>query len=188
MPSPQNAGEPTPRGTIKAPQDFAAGIFLIVLALIGYFGAFSLSMGKLSTVGPGMLPKVVAIIIGAFGVLLVVESLLSRGSRLEAWSLRGMVFVLGAALVFAATIRPLGLAISGPLAVIISSFADAEHKLRSTLIFAVIMTIFCGLLFKEALNLPIPFDSLDLLKPLHGPYAALKSALRGLFLTIIGRG
>lgn len=188
MSSPQKAGNGGPRGAIKSPQDFAAGIFLIVLAAIGYFGAFSLSMGKLSTVGPGMLPKVVAALIAAFGLLLIVESLLARGSTLERWSLRGIAFVLGAALIFAATIRPLGLVIAGPLAVIISSLADPDNKIGTTLIFASIMTLFCGLLFKEALNLPIPFDSLDLLKAVHGPYVALKGALKGLFLMLIGRG
>lgn len=176
------------RGAIKSPQDFGAGLFLLGLALVGYFGAFSLSTGQLSTVGPGMMPKVVAVLIGVLGVLLVVQSLLTRGAGLDRWVLRNMVFVLGAAIVFAFSIRPLGLVIAGPLAVIISSLADPDNRIGPTIIFALIMTTFCGLLFKEALNLPIPFDPLDLMKALHGPYVALKLAIKGFFLTLIGRG
>jgi Tripartite tricarboxylate transporter TctB family len=176
------------RGAIKSPQDFGAGLFLIGLALVGFFGAFSLSTGQLSTVGPGMMPKVVAVLIGAFGILLVVQSFLVRGHVLDRWILRNMLFVLGAAVVFAFTIRPLGLVIAGPLAVIISSLADPENRIGPTIIFAVIMTAFCGLLFKEALNLPIPFDPLDLFKFLHGPYVTLKLAIKSFFLMLIGRG
>ena len=37
----------TPRGLIKSPQDFAAGLFLIVFALIALYGAWDLKFGQL---------------------------------------------------------------------------------------------------------------------------------------------
>ena len=45
---------------------------------------------------------------------------------------------------------------------------------------AVVVTLACGFLFKELLNLPIPFDVVGILGPLHGPYEALKAAAEAL--------
>src|SRR5262245_66124826 len=90
---------------IKSQLDLAAGLLLIGLALIGYFGSLGLRFGQLTSVGPGLLPRSVAVLIGAFGAGLVLMSFLSVGPRLERWHLRGPFFVLGSVVVFALTIR-----------------------------------------------------------------------------------
>jgi len=141
---------------VKAPQDMAAGIFLLVIAAFGFIGAWKLSMGQASGVGPGMMPKMVALLVAAFGIFLIVQSFLVRGEQLERWSIRGIVFILGSLLVFAATVRTLGLAFAGPLAVIMSAYAERDVRLRETIIFAVLLTAACVLLFKFVLRLPIP--------------------------------
>lgn len=156
------------RGALKSPQDFAAGIFLIVFAAIGYFGAIGLKFGQMRGIGPGLMPQITALLLGFFGLVLIVTSFISRGSLLERWSIRGPFFILGAVLLFAATIRgadfpslglkfpALGLVVSGPLAVIFSSFADKSTRWVEVIIFAASITAFCVLLFKFALRLPIP--------------------------------
>ena len=94
-----------PACIIKSSLDFAGGLFLLGFAAVGYIGGFSLPFGQLSGIGSGLLPKVVAVLVGAFGVLLLVQGLLLEGDRLERWASRGPVFVLGGVLVFAVTIR-----------------------------------------------------------------------------------
>jgi hypothetical protein len=143
-------------GLLKSPQDFAAGIFLIVLAAVGILGSLELSFSTTSGVGPGMMPRAVGFLVAIFGVLLVVQGFFVRGEGLDRWSVRGLIFVLGAALAFAWTIRPLGLIVAGPLAVIISAFADRDTKWIEVVVFGVVMTLFCIGLFSYALNLPIP--------------------------------
>ena len=69
---------------------------------------------------------------------------------------RGPIFVLGAVIMFAMSVRTLGLAIAGPLAVIISAFADKDSRPVEVLVFAAIMSVGCIALFKYALRLPIP--------------------------------
>jgi Tripartite tricarboxylate transporter TctB family len=142
--------------------DVAAGIFLIVLAGLGYVGSLNLDFGQMRGIGPGLMPKVSAALVGAFGILIVVQGLISKGDRMEPWSWRGIVFVLGAVLVFAATVRSLGLAFAGPLAVIISSLADRDTRAIEVVLFAIGLTALCVGMFKYALRLPIPLAPLIL--------------------------
>jgi hypothetical protein len=193
------APQPDARGVIKSPFDFAGGLFLIGLAALGLAGGFTLPTGTLSGIGSGFMPRVVAILVGAFGVLLVVQAFLLKGDRLERWHLRGPVFVLGAVLVFAMLIRgstlsfggfagipllptvripALGLIVAGPLAVMVSAFADKSTKPLEIAVFGVVMTLLCGILFKELLNLPIPFDPAGLIPdPVYRAYLGTKSAI-----------
>jgi len=179
----RDASNRAPRGAaIRSPIDFAGGLFLLAIAAFGYAGAFALPFGQLSGIGSGLLPKVVAVLVAAFGAVLVVQSLMITGDRLEQWSIRAPLYVLASVLVFAATVRSLGLIVAGPLCFIAAAFADRDSRPLEAMIAAVVATLVCGFLFKELLGLPIPFDATGILGPLHGPYEALKAAAKALVL------
>ena len=170
------------RGLLKSPIDFAGGLFLIGLAAVGYAGGFSLPFGQLSGIGSGLMPKTVALLVAAFGVMLLAQGLFIQGDRLEAWAVRGPIFVLGGVLVFAVTIRPWGLIVAGPLSVIVSALADKDSRPVELALVSMALTLVCGLMFKEMLNLPIPFDPAGLIpEPIFHAYVGLKSAIGQLF-------
>jgi putative tricarboxylic transport membrane protein len=139
-----------------ARQDFVAGLVVMAVAAFAFWQGFDLPIGTFGGVGPGMLPRGLAVFLGALGALLMVSAFVEEGQRLEAWSIRGPVLVLGAMVAFGLTVRPLGLIIAGPLAVVIGAFASDEVRWGETLIFGVLMTALCIGLFKFALGLPIP--------------------------------
>jgi Tripartite tricarboxylate transporter TctB family len=141
---------------LKAPQDFAAGIFIIAIATVGIVASLNLNFKTSTGVGPGMMPRATGLILVALGLVLVINSFFVRGEGLDRWSIRGMVFVLGSALLFGWTIRSLGLVVAGPLAVVVSAFADRDTKWIEVIIFAVVMTFACIALFSWGLKLPIP--------------------------------
>lgn len=141
---------------VRGPQEAGAGLFLIALALFTLWQTSELTVGSLRSVGPGMLPWLLGWLCGLCGVVLLVLAFTKDGERLQRWSLRSPIFILGAAIVFGLTIRPLGLVVAGPLAVILGSFASRETRLVEAVIFAAVMTTFCLLLFKVLLTLPIP--------------------------------
>lgn len=196
-------GHPPGAGPIKSALDFGAGVFLIGMGLTGLLGGFDLPFGTLSGIGSGLLPRVVSILVIAFGLLLVLQSLLVEGDRLERWHLRGPVFVLGAVLLFAVLIRgstltlggfaglpavasvkvpPMGLLVAGPVAVIFASFADRQTRMVEIAVFAIIMTLLCGILFKELLGLPIPFDPAGIVPDfLNQAYVGTKGAIGHVF-------
>jgi putative tricarboxylic transport membrane protein len=144
---------PGPRGVSR---DVAAGLFLLLLAAGAYVACSDLAIQEAGAVGPGLMPKGVALLTAGFGLLILVVGLLSGGGRLEAIALRGPIFVLGAVAVFAATIRPLGLAVAGPLAMIIAACADRDVRIVEIAVFAAVMSGLCIGLFKYLLQLPIP--------------------------------
>ncbi len=154
------------RGLVKSPEDMAAGLFLLLFAVVLFWGAWDLRIGQLRNVGAGLMPKVTAFLLGVFGLALMVQSVITHGSTLQRWSIRGPVFVFGSILIFAATIRgldfgafkvpALGLAVAGPLAVFISAIADPETRYKEAAVYAVVLTAACALVFKFALRLPIP--------------------------------
>jgi hypothetical protein len=137
-------------------RELLAGIFLLVSAAIAYYGAWPLDAGSMSGVGAGLMPKAVAIGVAAFGVYLVGLGAFGSSERIDGFSFRGIIFVLGAILAFAATVRPLGLLVAGPLSMIIAAIADPDTRPVEIVVFTASMTVACYLLFKLLLRLPIP--------------------------------
>lgn len=167
----QQAGAET-RGFVKSPQDMFAGLFIIAFGIFCLWASSNLTGGRGANLGPGSFPRGLSFLLMIVGAVIVVQALTVVGPRLEAWSIRGPVFVLGSVIVFAATIRgttlnipglgrtdllpPLGLVVAGPLALILASLAAPDRNWPQTILFAGCMTAFCILLFKVALRLPIP--------------------------------
>jgi len=144
------------RRWIRSPRDFLAGLSLVALAAFALTTTAGLDAGALRGLGPGMLPRSVATGVGAVGLAVVALSLLRRGPPIGRWPLRGPLFVSLGVVAFALTIRTLGLAVAGPLVVVVSGFASAETRPKELVVFALVMTAFCVGLFRYALSLPIP--------------------------------
>jgi hypothetical protein len=157
---------PTRAGPIRSPQSLVAGLVLVALAALALWLTSDLSRGTLRAMGPALLPVWLAVGVGLCGLILAGTSFVTQGQALDRWSLRGPVFVILAIVAFALTIRPfslgvlsvpgLGLAVAGPLAIIIAGYATHEARLRDLLILALLLTPFCMILFGDLLNLPIP--------------------------------
>ena len=137
-------------------QDFVGGLMVIATAGFAFWQAAELPMGTLGGMGPGMLPRGLAVLLALLGILLVIDAMIEGEKRLERWSIRGPVLVLGAAVAFGLAVRPLGLIVAGPLAIVISAFASDEVRWGETLLVGGLITTFCIGLFKFALGLPIP--------------------------------
>jgi hypothetical protein len=144
------------RRLIRSPQDAAAGVFLLALAAVAFWQSLGLAAGTLNQLGPAMVPRGLAVGLGLCGLALLASAFLTAGARLERWSLRGPLMILGAAVAFGITVRPLGLAVAGPLAIVGGALASRDSRWVETALFGIIMTAFCLVLFKLLLGLPIP--------------------------------
>jgi putative tricarboxylic transport membrane protein len=148
---------PAPRrGLVRAPQNLAAGLALLAVAGLALWASGDLEVGTLRAVGPGMMPRAVAALIGVFGAGLAAASLVRPGSPLTPPSLRGPLFVTLAVVSFALTIRSPGLVAAGPLVAVIGGAASEEARPRELVVFGLLVTAFCVVLFRYLLRLPIP--------------------------------
>jgi putative tricarboxylic transport membrane protein len=92
----------------------------------------------------------------AFGMILLGVVLAYFGLRdpVRRVMVRGPIFLVLAVIVFAETIRPMGLVFATFVTVMVSALATPEARWRETVIWGVVLTIFCSLLFPYALALP----------------------------------
>ncbi len=144
------------RGRVRSPRDLLAGATLVALAAFALWSGARLEGGTLRAMGPAMLPRAVAAATGVCGLLLVLFSFLRVGGALGRWPLRGPLFVCLAVIAFSLTIRSVGLALAGPLVVIVGGAASPESRPKELVVFAIVMTALCIALFRYVLSLPIP--------------------------------
>lgn len=147
-------------------QSTAGGLAMLALAGVALWSTRGLDMGTLGQMGPGFLPRALAGAVGLCGLALVGFGTVRAGERISGFSLRGALLVPLAIVLFALTIRPvdiglattpgLGLAVAGPLTVLVGGFATPEARLRELIPVALLLNAFCIVLFGDLLNLPIP--------------------------------
>jgi putative tricarboxylic transport membrane protein len=150
-----NAGRLGPL-RIRAPQKFVAGIALVGICAFVLWAVDDLSEGTIQLMGAAMFPRVLGILLGISGVILVADSLLRDGEGLEKLALRGPVLVTAGIILFALTIRTLGLAVAGTLALVVSGFATEEARPAEVAIFAAAITFGCIILFRYLLGMAVP--------------------------------
>ena len=141
-------------GFVRAPQDFYGGLALIALALFALYAGSDLSGMQGFSFGPGTAPRLFAFLLIGFGIGIMVMGVMFDGPRLERWSIRGTILTTASILVFAATVRPLGLIISSFAAFMVSAAATSETRWVEAAIAGVAMSAFCAILFPYILNLP----------------------------------
>jgi hypothetical protein len=159
-------GQPQSGGTSRFNQSVAGGLVLIALAAFCIYATRALDQGTLSSMGPGVLPRWLAVMVGACGILLLIAGLAAGDEPIVGFSARAAILVPLSIIAFALTVRPvdiggfqtpgLGLVVAGPLAVLIGGYASPEARLKELLPLALILTGFCIALFGDLLNLTIP--------------------------------
>ncbi len=144
------------RGRVRSPQDLVAGASLLAVSAFALWAVRDLPAGRLAAVGPGLLPRAIAVLLGLAGLAVSVASFRREGEALGRWPWRGPLFVSLGVVGFALTIRAPGLAVAGPLVVLVAGAASPETRPRELVVFALAVTAFCVVLFRYLLHLPIP--------------------------------
>ncbi len=195
---------------ISNPRDFLAGLILLALALFALWAARDLPGMHGFAFGPGTAPRMFAMLLGGFGILIMLTGVLTKGPGVESFAIRGVLlgtvlvvafvlvsffssklmtsfgfrqgdtvlaalvalvlaivlargydrgplYVTAGTLIFAGTIRPLGLILASFISIVVCSAGTMEVRWRETVIAAAALTLFCALLFPYALNLPFAF-------------------------------
>jgi putative tricarboxylic transport membrane protein len=139
---------------VQSPQDVYGGMALILVSLIAFVASNDLPGMRGFAFGPGTAPRLFAATLALLAIGVVITGFLTSGPDVTPYKFRGVLFIIGAILCFAATIRPLGLVIAAFSTMVICAAAADDVKWRETLVVAAVITAFCSVLFPYGLNLP----------------------------------
>lgn len=136
-------------------KDLWSGLMLIVIGGGALFIARNYQFGSSLRMGPGYFPTVLGALLVLFGLYFVGQGLRSNAEKLEGtWSLRALIILPLSLVLFGLLIDRAGF-IPAMLALIIgSATASTQFRLVEVLLFSVILTFSCVVVFIWLLGLP----------------------------------
>lgn len=143
------------RARINVP-DLAFAAFLVALGALAFALASPLSVGTAAAMGPGYVPRGLAILIMVYGLVLGLRALVAGRLVFPAVELRPLLLILGSVALFAVLLPIAGLAVTSFALVLCAGYAAYDVRFRENAIAALMLTAFAIVLFVVALGLPIP--------------------------------
>jgi len=144
---------------IKSQRDFWSGMVFLVVGIVFAVGARNYSLGTSARPGPGYLPLMLSVIMAILGAIVIFKALTIEtegGDPIGHVAWRPLIIIVAAISVFGITITWLGMIISIPILILISSFAGDEFHWRDVLINSIVLTVASWLIFIVGLKLTIP--------------------------------
>ena len=140
---------------IRNPQDFYGGLGIVGISLLAFWASRRLPGTQGFAFGPGTAPRLFAGLLGISGLAVMAIGLLTDGPKVQRYAIRGPVIVTAAVIFFALALRPLGLVITAYVTIVLTATASNQIRWLETLIWAAVLTLFCALLFRYGLGLPL---------------------------------
>ena len=135
--------------------DLAFGIFLIALGALAFALASELTVGSAGSMGPGYVPRGLALLIMIYGAVLALSAAFAGWQAFPAIALRPLLLILAAVALFAVLLPIAGLALTSFAVVICAGLAAYDARLHENAVLAVALAAFAVVLFVSVLGLPI---------------------------------
>ena len=144
--------------SMEKPRDVVGGVAVMAIGAGFLLFGQELEMGTSFRMGPGYFPTILSIVMIGLGAGITVQALreLSQENSFGLIPWRGLVLIIGAPLVFAATLLGFGLAPAVLMVVFATAWASRYASLRGSLPLSIGLSAFCALLFIRLLGLPLP--------------------------------
>jgi uncharacterized membrane protein len=137
-------------------KDFLAGLLMLAIGGIGFYMALDYPFGTTQRMGPGYFPRVLALILMGFGVVVLLSGLKTKVAVKGAWGWRALACITVALYVFGWTMDRLGFIPALVAMFFVSAYAGHEFKLKEVVILTALMVPFAIGVFIYALGLPYP--------------------------------
>jgi Tripartite tricarboxylate transporter TctB family len=141
---------------IRSTKDFWTGLIYIFFGVSTILIARDYGMGTGVKMGPAYFPTILGGLLSAIGAIAVIRSFIVPGTPISAFAFKGLILVIVSTLLFGFVVRGAGLAVALPLLIFISAIASTRFRWRPTLVMAVVLTIFCAVVFVKGLGIPLP--------------------------------
>ncbi|MDO8906083.1 tripartite tricarboxylate transporter TctB family protein [Hydrogenophaga sp.] len=139
----------------KDMQDLVGGVAVTALGLFAAIYAQRYEFGDLNRMGPGYFPVALGVVLTVLGLLIAIPAFLRNGEKIHVeW--KTFLLVLSSIVVFALTLKVIGLILATVLAVIVSSLADHETRWKGRIILAIGVAAITYLVFGFGLGMVLP--------------------------------
>ncbi len=139
---------------IRNAKDFWAGLMFLAFGVGFMVVARNYAMGTAVRMGPAYFPTVLGGILAFLGLVVFLRSFFIRPEGVGLFRLRPMAIVCLAIIVFAVTLKPLGLVLAAILLIVVGSFASHEFSWKAALVLAAVLAAFSVGVFYYGLGLP----------------------------------
>ena len=144
---------------IKSQRDFWSGLMFVVVGIIFAVGATNYSMGTSARPGAGYFPLLLSVIMAILGAIVLFKSLTIEtpgGDPIGDIAWKPLIVIVLAIAIFGATLERLGMIITIPILIVISSLAGDEFRWKGVIANAIVLTIGSWAIFVLGLKLTIP--------------------------------
>ena len=146
----------TTKVELRANKDFLSGLMFVGVGALGIYMAQNYPMGSALRMGPGYFPIVLSAILMLMGIYCFIQGLLHPQKIEASWSLRALVILPIATVVFGLLMEHAGFIPALIVLVFISAAAGNEFKFWEVLVMAIGLTVGSWALFIWGLGLPYP--------------------------------
>jgi hypothetical protein len=143
---------------IRNRKNFLTGLLYLAVGAGFSIGATFYKLGDPARMGPGYFPFWLGILLAVFGAIVLAGSM-RRGTAVEGlpkMDFRPLAWILGALVLFAFMLQPLGLAVSLVVMVLVSSLASHEFEWKGAVLNALVLLAISVGAFIFGLHLQIP--------------------------------
>ena len=142
-------------------RDFLAGALFFAIGAGGFGIALAYPFGTVQQMGPGFFPRVLGVILAAFGIVTMARGLRS-GERVEgSWGWFPLAMLTVSIVAFGWLMERVGLVPSLAVLVVASAFAGREFRWREVVVLAGVLCLLAVAIFIWGLGLPYPLFAFE---------------------------
>jgi hypothetical protein len=144
---------------IKSQKDFWSGLMFVVVGTTFAVGALNYSFGSSARPGPAYFPFGLGVLLAILGAMVLFKALtieVEGGDPIGSIAWKPLIVLVVSLAVFGAILPRLGMVISLPLLILMTSLAGDEFKLKEVAFNALVLTLGSWIIFIWGLKLIIP--------------------------------
>ncbi|MED5618717.1 tripartite tricarboxylate transporter TctB family protein [Ideonella sp. BN130291] len=144
---------------IKSQKDFWSGLMFVVVGTTFAVGALNYSFGSSARPGPAYFPFGLGVLLAILGAMVLFKALtieVEGGDPIGSFAWKPLIILVVSLAVFGAILPRLGMVISLPLLILMSSLAGDEFRLKEVVLNALVLTFGSWVIFIWGLKLIIP--------------------------------
>ena len=144
---------------IKSQRDFWSGLMFVVVGVVFAVGATNYPLGASARPGPGYFPLMLSVIMAILGAVVLFKSLTIEtegGDPIGSIAWKPLLVIVAAITVFGIALPRLGLIITVPILIVMTSLAGDEFHWKGVIGAAIVLTVGAWAIFVLGLKLTIP--------------------------------